>query len=102
MNTPRTKIPDHLIREQKDARDENIDEKPWDNEARWLYNIRIFFLLFGATVSSAVVAVFLWHLLVPLRWLSPAELDKISNFALSIIVGLLISGMTTYFFSKKR
>jgi len=102
--TRKVQVPDELKKEQKDATDVEIRDKPWDNERYWLYRVRVFFLIFGASVTAIVLAVFFWHLLAPpsWRWLAIDEFDRISNFALSIVVGLLVSAMTTYFFSNRR
>lgn len=98
------KLPDALIEKQDEAKGNNIEDKPWDlNEARCLSWVRIGLLLFGAISSVTTITIVLWHLLTPTswRWLSTTDLDRLSNFALSIVAGLLISGMTTYFFYKK-
>ena len=104
MSMPRTRIPDNLRDKQQETEDENIVEGPHKGERNLLRWIRYYFIVLGVLCFTAVVFVFLWNLLASAnhRWLSPGEMDRISNFAISIIVGLLISAMTTYFFSRRR
>ena len=103
MNTPRTKIPDDLREKQRETDEENIVDRPL-NEEKMLSYVRRYFVWFGVAIFTMVMIVFFWNLLAPekLRWLSSSEMDRISNLAVSIIVGLLISAMATYFFSKRR
>lgn len=72
-------------------------------EAKWFYRVRVGFLL---TVSIACVGValcYLWHLVAPddWRWLSEKNVGAIKDLALSIIVGLTMTLLTTYFFKRK-
>ena len=103
MNTPRTKIPDDLREKQLETGEENIVDRPLSEE-RMLSYVRRYFVGLGVVIFTMVVTVFFWNLLAPekCRWLSQIEMDRISNLAVSIIVGLLISAMATYFFSKRR
>jgi hypothetical protein len=100
----KVRIPEKLHDEQQKTDEKVVIDKPWDeNEARMLRWIRYFFVGFGVIAFTFVVGIFLWHILATARWrwLSPSDLDRIVNLAVSIIVGLLISAMTTYFFTKR-
>ena len=94
--------------------DENIDkqdvpfhverQKMSYQEDQWFFWVRVGFLVFSSFLTVAVVTIFLWHLVAPspARWLPEADLAKIKDVALAIIVGLVMSGATTYFFKKKK
>ena len=72
-------------------------------EECWLYWIRVGLIVFMAVMTVALIAIFLWHLAMPgeLRWLSAAEIENIKGLAITLIVGLFMSGVTAYFFKKK-
>ena len=71
-------------------------------EEVWFYWVRVGFLIVSAFGSFSVVLVYMWHLIGPssCRWLCENELTKLKELALTIIVGLLMSVTTTYFFKK--
>jgi pilus assembly protein TadC len=73
------------------------------NEDRWLYWVRVFFILVLSIMTIGVIFIFLWHLLTPQywRWLDPAEVEGIKGLAVTIIVGLAMSAVTSIFFRKK-
>jgi len=98
-------IPDKLAEKQQEADDKIINkEKPYANEEWTLSWSRIAVIWFGVASFIVTVFIFLWHHLAPvnLRWLSGTDLDKISTFTLSIVVGILISATTTYLFTRKK
>ncbi len=74
------------------------------NEEKWLYWVRLFFLILAVLITSSVVLIYLWHLCAPecLRWLKVADLTKIKDLATTIIVGLVLSISTTFFFKKNN
>jgi hypothetical protein len=85
---------------------EPVIDRPFDPdaaEAIWLYRTRIFFLAIASLCTAATILIYLWHLLIPaeLRWLAPSDLARIEGLAVTIIVGLVMSGATAYFFKKK-
>lgn len=71
-------------------------------EEVWFYWVRVGFLIVSALGCLAVVFVYMWHLIGPnsYRWLCDSDLTKLKELALTIIVGLLMSVTTTYFFKK--
>ena len=79
-------------RKRRDFREEN-----------WFYRVRIGFLLGGAVAALVFIAVYLLHLLLPecLRWLSEPDVSRLEKAALTIIVGIVCSLATTYFFGRK-
>jgi hypothetical protein len=96
----------HDTPDEIDLLDATIVDKPFDvdrAEAIWLYRTRIFFLALASFCSAATIVAYLWHLLVPAkwRWLASNDLARIEGLAITIIVGLVMSGATTYFFKKK-
>ncbi|MDR3280137.1 MAG: hypothetical protein LBT23_06470 [Synergistaceae bacterium] len=102
---------DEILEEQPRSGDKEFSDKPLDykrrvmsfNEERWFYYVRVFFLLMSSICSAAIAIVFLFHITAPerFRWLNSNELERIRELALTIIVGLVMSGSTTYFFKKK-
>jgi hypothetical protein len=74
------------------------------SEERWFFYVRMSFLFFASIGSAVCVSVFLFNLFAPQRWrwLNESDLSKISDLAITIVVGLIMSGATTYFFKKKR
>lgn len=73
------------------------------HEDRWFFWVRVIFLLVASLGTLSVVLVYLWHLAGPLsaRWLPDADIIKLKDLAITIIVGLVMSVTTTYFFKKK-
>lgn len=71
-------------------------------EEYWFYCVRVGFLILSAFLSLAVVAVYMWHVIGPesLRWLCESDLTRLKDLAITIIVGLLMSTTTTYFFKR--
>lgn len=74
------------------------------HEDRWFYWVRVGFLLLASVVSAAIVIIYLWHLVMPqnLRWLCDNDFSRLKDLALTIIVGIILSLTTTYFFNKKN
>lgn len=72
-------------------------------EETWFYRVRVGFLLTVSCACVGVVLCYLWHLVAPehLRWLSPENISALKDLALSIIVGLSMTMLTTYFFKRK-
>ena len=72
-------------------------------EERWLYRTRIFFLGLASFCTALVIVIFLWHMVAVerWRWLSADEVSRIKELAVTIVVGLVMSGATTYFFKRK-
>ena len=72
-------------------------------EECWLYRTRIFFLALASFCTASVIMTFLWHLITKpeWHWLDVVEVNSIKELAVTIIVGLVMSGATTYFFKKK-
>jgi hypothetical protein len=105
------KTADEILEEQPQAEEKDFSDKPLEykrkelffKEELWFYYVRVFFLLLSAICSATVVVIFLFHLTMPerFRWLDGNELERIRELALTIIVGLVMSGSTTYFFKKK-
>lgn len=73
----------------------------WREEV-WLYWVRVGFLLVSALGSFSVISIYMWHLTAPQtwRWLCDADISKLKDLAITIIVGLIMSATTTYFFKK--
>lgn len=73
-------------------------------ENRLLYWIRFVFLIFTTILSLGVVTTYMWHLVGPesCRWLQGGDISKLKDLALTIIVGLIMSFATSYFFSKGK
>lgn len=90
------------------APDDDIDEyqcarrRMSFREEFWFYCVRTGFLLVSALLSFAVIVVYMWHLVGPpdYRWLSQDDLIKIKDLVIAIVVGLLMSSITTYFFKR--
>jgi hypothetical protein len=89
-----------------DSKDSAIDRQfnQKKRESIWLYRIRIFFLLIASFCTASLIIVYLWHLVVSVRWrwLTPNDMARIEGLAVTIIVGLIMSGATTYFFKRKK
>ncbi len=71
-------------------------------EEKWLSNIRMIFLCLAVSITTIVLIVYFWHLCAPecVRWLDNTDLIKIKDLATTIIVGLILSISTTFFFKK--
>lgn len=71
-------------------------------EERWFYFVRVGFLVVSSVLTFFVVVIYMWHLLGPssYRWLCSDDLVKLKDLAITIIVGLLMSTTTTYFFKR--
>lgn len=90
------------------ASDADVDEfqcarnKMSFKEEFWFYCVRVGFLLLSSFLSLAVVIVYMWHVIGPesLRWLCDSDLSRLKDLAITIIVGLLMSTTTTYFFKR--
>ena len=69
-----------------------------------LYWVRVAFLVLGSLLTFGVIFVFISHLIMPIswRWLDDSELVKLKDIAVTIIVGLLMSAITAYFFKRKK
>jgi hypothetical protein len=63
--------------------------------SRWFFGILAF-------ITLTFLLVFFWHLLAPTccRWLPAEEVENLKSLAISIMVGLLMSGITSYFFAN--
>lgn len=93
------------------ACDEDI-ERPFTRERQrmsfredvWFYWVRVGFLLFASLATLGVVSIYMLHLVIPVewRWLCDSDMTRLKDLSLTIIVGLLMSVTTTYFFRKKR
>ena len=89
---------------------EELDEKAYKREQRRLalskaiFGNRISFLFFGtlAAITLAFLVIFFLHLLAPesWRWLPAEEVESLKTLAISIMVGLLMSSITSYFFTN--
>lgn len=71
-------------------------------EEVWFYCVRVAFLVISAVLTFSVVAVYMWHVVGPekWRWLCDSDLTRLKDLAITIIVGLLMSTTTTYFFKR--
>jgi hypothetical protein len=95
------------VADKADSKDAQIVDRPFDAdkvEAIWLFWTRMFFLGLAAVCTAGIIVVYLLHLAISprWRWLSPSDLTRIEGLAITIIVGLVMSGATTYFFKKKN
>jgi hypothetical protein len=102
-----TKInPPPDIKEAKDFANiinQEVLDTPIENKEKvWLYRVRMSILGTTAVFTVVIVLVFLWNLIAPtsLRWLSIDDWERIKELSIAIIVGLLMSISTTYFFKK--
>ena len=115
MSPAMTKIilPPEIQEADNDAssREEEIVDSPIEQqrkelsfrEERWHYYTRILFLGIASFCTASVVLVFLFHLVAPesWRWLGADEVSRIRELAVAIIVGLVMSWTTSYFFKRK-
>lgn len=70
----------------------------------WLYWVRIGFLIATSLGTFGVISVYMWHLVAPAnwRWLCEPDIMKLKDLAITIIVGLVMSITTSYFFKKEH
>ena len=109
--TVKIKVPSDLLPEDPSAPGGDEIDKELDgnrkrmafSEERWLYRVKITFIFCFSVMGMLAVAIFLFHLVAPesWRWLTENELSKIKELTLSIIVGLIMSSSTVYFFRRK-
>jgi hypothetical protein len=98
-----------LVEQSGSSEDNSPIEKPLKtrrdemsfSEEKWFFKVRVSFLVLASACSA--ISVFLFNILMPerWRWLSEGDLAKIKGLAITIIVGLIMSGATTYFFRRK-
>lgn len=72
-------------------------------EENWFYRVRVAFLIIVSSFTLGIIFCYLWHLVAPKewRWLEDIKESGLKDLALSIIVGLSMSLITTYFFKRK-
>lgn len=84
---------------------EEIDlDKKSAKDVEWfsLHKIRVLSIYCCAGISAAVVFVCIWHLLMPhgWRWLTPEELSDLKSFSISVIAGVGVSIVISFFENK--
>ena len=106
----RLKKPTELEGPSPDEKDEEMDLQPPARRAamifredRWLDRIRAGVMLFVSLTALAVVFTFVFHLTAPqdYRWLTNEETEYIKTLSVTIIVGLVMSGITLLFLKKR-
>ena len=100
---------DHPIEKETLEADRNLDKTGYKSiaelelgETNLRFSMRRKVAAFLTCCTGLILVVFVWHLITPAswRWLSPADLDKIQNIALTVFGGLVMS-IGTLFYSKK-
>lgn len=73
-------------------------------EEVWFYWVRVIILVAAAFGTIGVVGVYMWHIVGPAscRWLCDTDLTKLKDLAITVVVGMLMSVATTYFFRKNN
>lgn len=96
-------IPPSLKRSVPNETEEDVDSRINTNEKKWQYQLRLGLSFFAVIMTVAIVGIFVFHMITPesWRWLSPEDLKNIRDLAVTIIVGLVLSVVTTNFFKKK-
>lgn len=72
-------------------------------EDHWHFCVRVGLLLATAILTLLTVFTFVYHLIAPSgwHWLGSQELTRLKDIAGNIIVGLLMSSATAYYFKRK-
>ena len=106
----RYKIP-NLSRSTAQTEELEPDEKAYNEQTRKLALskakfgnwVRSAFLGGLAVITLVFLFVFFWHLLAPvdMRWLPIEEVESLKSLAISIMVGLIMSSVTFYFFTNQ-
>lgn len=104
ITAPEELKPDKNGKERPDERFHAEREKLRYHEDVCLYYIRVGLLVFGSILAFGVVAVYIWHLVGPVkwRWLDVKDHSLLKDTAMAIIVGLSMSSLTSYFFKKTK
>jgi len=95
--------PPDLEYHRSDKPEKDLDQEIDNREKNWLSWIRIGLTVFVAVMTVAIIAIFLFHLIAPgaWRWLTPDDINTIKGLAITLVVGLVMSGVTAYFFKRK-
>lgn len=73
------------------------------NEETWFYWVRVIALCLISLCGFAIVATYIWHLIISpsYHWVTPEQLANLKDLAITVITGAVISQTTTYFLRKK-
>lgn len=95
---------------EKDIEDKKSDKEDPDTirkrnkseELNILFNIKRIVIYVVSIVLILIFLVYICHIIMPikLRWLSAEDIEKIRSIAVSIIVGIMSSLISAYFFNR--
>lgn len=95
---------------EKDIEDKKSDKEDPDTirkrnkseELNILFKIKRMVIYVVSIVLILIFVVYICHIIMPikLRWLSAEEIEKIRSIAVSIIVGIMSSLISAYFFNR--
>ena len=107
---PEIEAPGNIDNTKRD--DGNAEDKPYEKarakldfqETLWFYRVRISFLLSASVATFGVVLIYVLNLVLPehWRWLNEQDMSLLKDLSISIVVGLLMSATTAYFFRRKE
>ena len=104
MATPYSQLKEHPQSADTDL-DEELEQgrkRLSFEEDRWFHHIHTLLLVVSVFFTLAYIFVLMWHLLMPnaWRWLTMEEYLRMKDLGVSIIVGLSMSGITSYYFKR--